>query len=137
VSVEKLPIITLCFRFYGESFDPDEITRRLELTPTSVFRPGDPITKDGRGKRRRFGWRLKVKEHEGLDMQDLLQEFKERISVSSSLVRQVCTDLDIQAVVFCGVRQRESEITPALEFPMDFVEWVGELGASIDVDVIL
>lgn len=45
---ERLPTIRLYFCFHGE-LDPDEITRRLGIKPTTHFRPGDPITKDARG----------------------------------------------------------------------------------------
>jgi len=45
---KPLPTVSFYFRFYGESFDPDEITRRLGIEPITHFRPGDPITEDGK-----------------------------------------------------------------------------------------
>lgn len=133
---DPLPKVLLCFRFYGEEFDPDEITRRLGLEPTSIFRPGDPITTDGRGRRRRFGWRLKVGYRETLELDGLIGEFRDLVDVPGALVRQICDELDVEAVVLCGVLQGDSEILPALAFPADFLEWVSRLGASLDVDVM-
>jgi Domain of unknown function (DUF4279) len=135
---KRLPTVSFYFRFYGDSFDPDEITRRLGIEPTTQFRPGDPITEDGKGRRRHHGWMVKIGERETLKVDDLLRELRERISVSSETIRQVCNDLNVNPVVVCGVRQHETaETTPALMFPADFVAWVAEIDASIDVDVIL
>ena len=54
-NVEANPVVRLDLRFYGETFDPDEITRQLGIEPTTAFRPDDPITPDGEGRRRGFG----------------------------------------------------------------------------------
>ena len=133
-----LPTVKIYFRFYGESFDPDEITRRLGIEPTIHFRPGDPITKDGQGSRRGYGWMIKIGGRETLEIDDILQELRERVNVSSATIRQLCNDLGVEAVVVCGVGQHESaETTPALFFPVDFIEWVAEMGASLNVDMIL
>jgi Domain of unknown function (DUF4279) len=138
MSFKRLPTVSFYFRFYGDSFDPDEITRRLGLKPTVSYRPGDPIMRDGKGHRRHYGWIIAVGEQETLKIDDLLRELRERISVSSHTIRQVCNDLDINLVVVCGVRQHEdAETTPALFFPSEFVAWVAELGGSLDVDVIV
>jgi hypothetical protein len=137
MSSKQLPIVMLCFRFYGDSFDPEEITRQLGIEPTSQFRPGDPITKDGQGRRRHYGWRLRVGDRETLQVDDIIQEFRGRVDVPSSVVRQLCRDLNIEAAVLCGVRQGDYETTPALVFPPDFIGWVSEMGASLEVDVIL
>jgi hypothetical protein len=137
VTVRPLPRVAFYFRFFGDVFDPDEITRRIGIEPTTQFRPGDPITEDGEGSRRGYGWFVKVGYAETLAIDDLIQELRIRIDVSPSTVRQVCKDLDLELKVVCGVGQHESEATPALCFPPDFLEWLTELGAGLDIDVIL
>lgn len=79
-----------CFR--GESFDPDAITQLLGIAPTTHYRPGDPITKDGQGRRRGFGWMIKVNEVETLEINAMLRELQERVDVSSAVVRSLCDD---------------------------------------------
>lgn len=128
----------LYFRFYGETFDPDEITKRLCVEPTNTFRPGEAITKDGRGERRDNRWILKVEGSNPWENDDLLQEFRQRVAVSPEAVRQVCRDFNLNAVVICGVGIRDAaEPAPDMYFPNEFLEWVTELGASLNVDVIL
>jgi Domain of unknown function (DUF4279) len=128
-----LPRVTIYFRFYGDDFDPDEIARRLGVSPTLQFRPGDPITADGRGRRRRSGWMVKVGGKETTKIEAMLSE---RFDVPAGVVEKLCSDLNLRAVVLCGVGQ-DAEETPQLEFPPEFVAWVAEMGAAIDVDVVL
>jgi hypothetical protein len=126
------------FRFYGDSFDPDEITRRLGIQPTIRFRPGDPITKDGQGRRRGYGWMLKVDGRDTIEIADMLHELQQRVSVPAQKVREVCSDLGVEPVVICGVGQHEdADTTPALFFPADFIEWLNEMSASLNVDIVL
>lgn len=140
---ETLPVVRLYLRFYsensdpGEHFDPDEITRRLGIEPTTQFRPGDPITKDGEGRRRRSGWMLKIVEEETLEIDEMLQEVKERLDDARALVPQICKDLQVSAVILCGVLRNDSVLMPALNFPPSFINWADTLGASINVDVVL
>lgn len=71
----SLPSIQLSLRFQAESFDPDEITRRLGIEPTTISMPGAPITPDGLGRGRRYGWKLAVEERETLELGTLLNVF--------------------------------------------------------------
>jgi hypothetical protein len=132
----RLPKVQLYFRFYGENFNPDEITRRLKVDPTIQFRPGDPITADGRGRRRRYGWMVAVGGEETIKIDSLLIELRERFDASPKDVKALCRDLNLKAVVLCGVGQ-DAEETPRLQFPPEFVAWVADMGAAIDVDIIL
>ena len=140
---EPLPIVRLYLRFYsensdpGEHFDPDEITRRLGIRPTTHFRPGDPITKDGEGRRRRSGWMLKIADKESLHIDGMLQQMREKIGPVETEIPQICKDLQVQAVILCGVLRNDSALMPALNFSSDFVSWADTIEASINVDVVL
>jgi hypothetical protein len=135
MGIENIPDVKIYFRFYGDSFDPDEITRRLGIQPTHSFLPGDPITEDGRGRRRGYGWWIKVGPRRTLDIEDMLRELRERVGVSPEIVRQVCADLNVDLSIVCGVGGDEEDAMPTMFFPTDFLSWVVELGASLNVDV--
>lgn len=135
--VTNYPDVKLYFRFYGESFDPDEITRRLGIEPTAQRRPGDPLTKDGRGICRDYSWMVKIGPSETLYIDDMLIEFRERISVSAAEVRQLCQDLNLELVIVCGVGMGTADDLPVTYFPQDFVKWAAEMNAAINVDIIL
>lgn len=133
--LNSLPSVKISLRFQGGRFDPDEITERLGIEPTTTFRPGDPITEDGEGRRRRDGWRLAVKERETLEIGPILEELRGHVAVPGSVVRKLCADLGVGAVVVCSVLQRGHETAPALVFPADFIGWISDLGASLELDV--
>jgi hypothetical protein len=134
--VENLPRVGLYFRFYGDSFDPDEITQRLEIQPTNKFKSGDLITEDGRARWPGYGWIIKVGPRRTLNIEDMLRELQERADVSPETVKQLCADLNLDLVIICGVGVGDATELPTMFFPSDFLEWVAELGASINVDVI-
>ncbi len=128
-------MVKIYFRFYGDSFDPDEITRRLGIQPTNKFRLGDPIDEEGRARWPGYGWIIKVGPCETLDIEGMLKELRKRAEVSPELVRKVCADLNLDLVIICGVNGEEADTMPAMFFPTDFLSWVVELGASLNVDV--
>lgn len=134
--VTNFPETKLYFRFYGERFDPDEITHRLGIEPTAQRRPGDPITKDGRGKYRDYSWMVKIGPSETLDIENMLRELRESMDVSPEIVKQLCADLNLDLVIVCGVSGEEADTMPAMFFPNEFLAWVVELGAALNVDVI-
>jgi hypothetical protein len=136
VTIESpaLPKVRLYFQFQGEAFDPDEITRRLGVEPTDSFRPGDPITKDGRGRYGVYGWKV-MSGGDTLEIDDLLSELQRRVDVPAEKVKQLCRDLNVDLAIICRVGVEEAEAAPNLVFPPEFLEWVAEFGVSFSVDV--
>jgi Domain of unknown function (DUF4279) len=137
MSSKTLPKVQMRFGFLGESFDPDEITERLGIQPTVMYRPGDPITQDGRGRRQSYGWAIKVGPRHALEIDALLQELREQVNLESDQVRELCRDLGIEASILCGVGMGEADDLPVTFFPQDFVAWAAEMGAAINVDIVL
>lgn len=75
---------------------------------------------------------------DALEIDDLLQEFWQRLEVvDADTVKQLCRDLGVELVILCGVGMGNAETTPGMLFPNEFLKWVTELGASLNVDVIL
>lgn len=138
---ERLPDISLSLNFYGDSFNPDEVTQRLGIEPTECHRIGDPIprlTENARpGKYRHDGWRLMQGPCEAIEIDRLLNKFQKLVDVPGETIRQVCSDLEVEAVVICGVLQPISSATPNLCFPTNFLRWVADMEAEIYFDLIV
>jgi hypothetical protein len=135
--LENPPSVSLYFRFYGESFDPDEITRRLGVHPTNKFRPGDPIAESSSARWPGYGWIIKVGPQKTFDIEDMLRDLRERADVSPTSVKQLCADFNLDLVIICGVGWEAGDSMPTMFFPPEFLAWVVDLGASLNVDVIL
>lgn len=128
------PVVSVHFDFYGESFDPDVITKRLSIKPTGHFLAGDPMSL-GTGRRRRDCWTLMVGDTETLYVDDMLEELRAAFTASPEAVKELCSELDVEAVVTCMVLPQSRQM-PAMDFPADFVDWAASLGAGITVDVL-
>jgi len=135
--VNRFPNVGLYFRFYGDVFDPDEVTRRLKIQPTSSFRLGDPITEDGEARWPSNGWIIEVGPRSVLDIEDMLHELQAKVSTLPNDVRRVCGDLKLDLVIICGVSGEQADALPTMFFPADFLAWVAEMGASLNVDAAI
>jgi hypothetical protein len=129
------PTVSMYLDFYGQSFDPDEITRRLDIKPTTTFCVGDPMPPTT-AHRRRDGWMLEIGPVETFYITELLSELKTNVSVAPEEVKKLCSDLQVEVVVTCVV-ETSGRKTPALDFPAEFVQWVASLGGKINVDIML
>lgn len=132
---EIIPEVSLYFRFYGDAFDPDEISRRLGVQPTNKFRPGDPIDEEGRARWPGYGWVIKVGPRQTLDIEEMLGELQKRANVSPQVVRQTCAELDLDLVITCAVSGEETDSMPVMFFSEEFLSWAVGLGASLNVYV--
>jgi hypothetical protein len=79
---------------------------------------------------------VKVGGEETIRIDSMLIALRERFDASPDEVKALCRDLNLRAVVLCGVGQ-DAEETPQLQFPPEFIAWVADMGAEIDVDIIL
>lgn len=61
---------------------------------------------------------VKVPGREILEIDDLLQELRRQISVPGAKIRQLCQELNLEAVVICGVGQHEAAITTPTHFSL-------------------
>lgn len=132
---ESLPSVSVAFRLDGSEFDPGDVTARLGVEPTHSYRAGDSIS-GGIGRRRRDAWIIRVGPRETLEVDGMLDELRGRLSTASALVNETCAALGLVSAVYCAV-EPTSRLTPSLQFPREFVVWAADLGAFIDIDVML
>jgi hypothetical protein len=78
---------------------------------------------------------IKAGPQETFEIEALLEELQEQVNLSGAAVKQLCSDLQVQAVIVCAIVQPANASTPAVEFPVSFLEWSADMGASINVDV--
>lgn len=131
-SGETLPEVSVMSRLGGGAFDGDVVTSRLGIEPTPPRR-GDPVA--AQFDRRRGGWVVRVGPRETLDVAGMLGELRARLSVPSELVRRTCAELGLTPTIECAFEPRPT-LTPIITFCEEVVAWVGDLGASIRVDVL-
>lgn len=140
---DERPAIGLYLRFLGGSFDPAQVTKHLGIAPTREYRAGEaipaasPLIPATGATHRHDGWLLSVGPFDTFSIDQLLLEFQEQVGMAAGKVRELCEDLNLNAVVRCGVVQPVDASTPHLNFPEQFLVWVAGMGATLEVDVIL
>lgn len=91
---------TASLRFKGEDLDPDVLSQSLQCVPSIVFRKGDPVSKGGRGLRRRGMWALQSRLEESCTLEehvgDLLCRVTGDLAIWGNLAR-------FKPDVFCGL----------------------------------
>jgi len=136
-STSELPEVSLFFRFYGNSFNPVEITRRLGIEPNKSWKSGEQMGSVQENRQHRHdAWMVKVGPQRTVDINELLRDLRTRVNTDGNLIKELCADLNVEAVIVCGVIQTSQGRSAAIEFPVDFLEWAASKNASIVVDVI-
>jgi hypothetical protein len=86
----------------GEDFDPDEVTRRLGVSPTEAHKKGDP--RGDSGTWRRSAWDFGVAETDEVDWDALVAPLLAAFDGRERDVRQVCDELRIEAGIMIVTR---------------------------------
>lgn len=128
------PQIDVALKLTGAKFVPDEVTRLVGLTPTRTWRSGDQI-QGTELKRKQDGWVFGLRYRETYDMDSLLNELLDSIWPHLEQIKEVAKSLHLKTEISFGTYVREE--TPTCWFAAATIQRVSELGADLDVDLIL
>ena len=123
------------FALDGDDFDPDDITLMLGIKPSYIKRKGE-----------RVPGRLPKKNSWVLSTDNIVADYIDIFNLSTDIVNQLKSkkDLIIQAKnkfnvsprfeVVLSITTNEEISTPAIGFEADTIQFLGEIGAFIDID---
>jgi hypothetical protein len=135
MTVDALPHVWLSLTIMGGDFDPDELTARLGIVPTSHHRAGDPIVGD-KGRRRQDRWRVTIGPRDTVQIGGMLDELLARMAPGSERMKELCGELGLEATLTCAVEPVSAE-TPSVYFPSAVVQWAADQCVAIEVDIML
>ncbi len=122
------------FALYGSGFDPDEVTRLIGLTPTSIKRERIPRPKDS-------VWIFSMGKIEGelLDIIKLSSDLVSQLNPHLAKIVEAKNVFDLTPVLQVNVSfsNDESISTPAIGFETDVISFLNTVGANIDIDTYL
>lgn len=125
--------VELCIT--STNIDADQITSLLELAPTKSWKVGDSILGTTLRKKTN-GWCFSVSDYKiQLDMAELARPLLERLMAKSSLIKSVCKDNNLQCELSYAVYITDE--TPIAHFDQKLISYLENLGASMDIDIIL
>jgi len=123
------------FALDGDDFDPDEVTEFLGLVPTNIRRKGSRIP----GKLPKMNsWELSTEQ--------VIDEYIDVFEMSTQIVNVLKPKLDLiieakdrfkaeprfQVVLTFSMNEEHS--TPAIGFEVETTEFLGAIGAFVDID---
>lgn len=123
--------VEVYFALYGNSFDPNEVTRLVGLEPTSIRCEASRNPKY-------LSWNFssgKI-QNDLIDVYDMSSALVSRLSPYVERIAKVKQQLGLEAVlqVVLWITTDESKSTPAIGFEPEVVSFLSTVGASIDVD---
>src|SRR5262245_54738430 len=93
---------SVSLRFFGDTLDPDEISKLLNCQPTISYRKGDVMPDSRRNKIAETGsWRLKRKRAGGVSLENQILELFGRLSADLEIWRKLTNQY--HADLFCGL----------------------------------
>ena len=129
------PIVWMSFDLVGDSFDPDVVTQRLGIRPTSQHRAGDSI-RAGLGRRQHDRWRVTVGPREVDDVGGMVDELLASLESARPKLRGVCQAFGLGPTILCAVEPKSSRV-PDVTFSAKAIQWAAEIGCAISVDLML
>lgn len=123
------------FNIYGDCFNPDEITQRLNITPTMTWKKGD-LVRDKNFSRPNSLWRIGTGYVESLDIKNQLDEILNVITDKKNSLLELKNILDIKYDV-CIIINIYNNETPGLYLDAETISIINSIGASIDFDLYL
>jgi hypothetical protein len=130
---EKLPTVWVSLDVMDGGVDPDIITKRLGVEPTTYHRMGEARYK-GRGRHTNDRWRVTVGPRETLEIGPMLSELLVRFAPGENALAPLCAELEATAIIKFTVLPGDT--TPWITFSPDLLRWAGERNITIDIDVM-
>lgn len=123
------------FALDGDDFEPDEVTDFLGIQPTSVRRKGERIP----GQIPKMSsWELSTEKvvNDYVDVFAMASDVVKRLKTKKSLIIESKKKFKLTPrleVVLC-FSMNEEHSTPAIGFEIETVEFLGAVGAFVDID---
>ena len=123
------------FSIYGDDFNPDRITKRLNINPEKVWRKGEQVGKHNI-LRKENCWMISTGYQESLDINNqlylilqLLQSVKEELM---ALKNEIMADFKIDIVI-----NIEDNQTPAMYLDNEVIHFCNDFDITLDFDLYI
>lgn len=132
--MEKTSILVE-FKITGDEFDPDTVTKKLQIVPNEYWQKGEQIK--NKSIVRSFScWIIKTGYEESLDVNNqlvkILDKIKDKKNELIELKKQNNFDYKVDIVI-----QIENNEKPAIYLSSDIIEFANSIKAEFDFDLYI
>lgn len=127
-----LPEISTRFRLRG-SFDPDDITEVIGISPSRTWREGEARTPLLRWKK--SGWSLVFGPERSVDLEAQIKRMLDTVEPIQERLRSARDRYNAEADVFCSADIDDR--TPAILLGAETLSRLARLGVELGIDILL
>lgn len=123
------------FKITGDEFNPDAVTKHLQIEPSQHWKEGEQI-KDKNILRKFSCWIFSTEYEESLDINNQIKKLIDVISVKKDELINFRKDhrIDYKIVIVINVENSEK---PAIYLTSDIIEFANDIKAEIDFDLYI
>ncbi|MCT2344555.1 DUF4279 domain-containing protein [Niallia taxi] len=127
--------VKVYFSLFGDAFPLEEITERLEITPTETYKRGDLIPKRSIPLyRKETSWDLGTGYQVSLDVNNQLQKIINKLKNKASIITEIKDAYSVECKFFIVVKIEEGN-TPGLYLDKEIIKFASSIEAEFDVDL--
>ncbi|AGK54163.1 DUF4279 domain-containing protein [Bacillus sp. 1NLA3E] len=126
--------VKVYFSLFGDDFPLDDVTEKLEVTPTDTYKKGDLIPNRSTVIRKETSWDLGTGYQVSLDVNDQLKQIIDRLQNKSSIVNEIKEAYSLECKFFIVINIEKGN-TPALYLDKDIIKFASSIEAEFDVDL--
>lgn len=120
----------LYFSFNADFFDIDEVTRELNISPTSVMIKKEPVPK-------KTAWEYRIDAGSNLNLEhystQLLDIFEPKVNVINQLKKRFNLKTRLQFVIYIDINPEAS--TPYFKLNKRIINFLGQTETEVDYDL--
>lgn len=127
--------VKVYFSLFGDDFPINEVTRRLEITPTECYKEGDSISANSSLHRKETSWDYGTDYQNSLDVNEQLQQVMNPLRDKCSNIYELQAEFGLASKIYIVIRM-VNEQAPALYLEKDILTFALNIGAEIEVDFV-
>ncbi|MCY9549980.1 DUF4279 domain-containing protein [Lysinibacillus xylanilyticus] len=126
--------VKIYFSLFGDDFSIDDVTEKLEITPTDTYKKGDLIQNRSIFIRKETSWDLGTGYQFSLDVNDQLKQIIGMLQNKSSIINEIKEAYSLECKFFIVIKIEKGN-TPALYLDKDIIKFASSIEAEIEVDL--
>ncbi|MFC0237094.1 DUF4279 domain-containing protein [Fictibacillus phosphorivorans] len=127
--------VKVYFSLFGDDFSINEVTRRLEITPTESYKKGDSISANSSHRRKETSWEYGTDYQNSLDVNEQLQQVINRLREKCSIINTLQAEFGLTSKIYIVIAMENGQ-APALYLEKDILTFASNIGAEIEVDFV-
>ena len=120
--------------FHPMFLNLDSITTRVRRAPTVAKNKGDATIRGG--KSLHSFWKIALPAQETLYVSDAIKSLRKDVATVATTLCVIAKSDNVELRVSCAVYRKTGETTPAIWIDKDTINWLAEIGAVLDIDLI-